>query len=224
MVKRGKTRGRPPKTKASLIQIPGKRRPWTETEDETIKKLVKENGTQQWAVIAERLNKALKFPGRSGKQCRERWHNHLDPLILKDPWSLEEEKVLFEKHIELGNKWADISKYIKGRTDNAIKNHFYSSLRRQYRKINGFDGSREQIKEFDQVLSNSILNGINKKIKNKKTSKRSESESEGLSDDMDYDLRPLDDLIIQGFSIEMGEPNIEFSDEVFILPCDFSFL
>ena len=222
MAKRFKPRGRPPKTKARLIQIPGKRRPWTEAEDEIIKQLVKDSGTQQWAVIAERLNKILKSPGRSGKQCRERWHNHLDPLILKDPWSLEEEKLLFEKNIQLGNKWADISKYIKGRTDNSIKNHFYSSLRRQYRKINGFDGSREQIKELDDVLSNSILNGINKKMKNRKASKRSESEE--LSEGSDYDLRPLDDLVIQGFGIEVGEPNFEFNDEVFILPCDFSFL
>lgn len=223
MVKRTKSRGRPPKTKLSVIQIPGKRRPWTDVEDETIKKLVKENGTQQWAVIAERLNKALKFQGRSGKQCRERWHNHLDPLILKDPWTLEEEKILFAKHIELGNKWADISKFIKGRTDNSIKNHFYSSLRRQYRKINGFDGTREQIKELDEVLSNSILNGINKKLKNKKVCKRSESECE-ISECSDYDLRPLDDLIITGVHIEMGEPNIEYPDEIFILPCDFSFM
>lgn len=211
-------RGRPPKTKMPIVHIPGKRRPWTPTEDDLIRKLVKENGTQQWAVIAERLNKALKFQGRSGKQCRERWHNHLDTLIVKDPWSLEEEKILFEKHIELGNKWADISKFIKGRTDNSIKNHFYSSLRRQYRKINGFDGTRDQIKELDQILSNSILNAVNKKLKNKKQTKvRDEAENEN-----DFDLRPLDDLIITGVGIEIPENAFFFPEEIFLLPCDFS--
>ena len=85
MVKKIKLRGRPPKSKIPVHKIPGKRRPWTEIEDDAIKDLVKENGTQQWAVIAERLNNELKFPGRSGKQCRERWHNHLDPMILKEP-------------------------------------------------------------------------------------------------------------------------------------------
>lgn len=55
------------------------------------------------------------FKNRSGKQCRERWHNHLDPNINKDYWSEKEENILFMKHIEYGNKWSDIAKFLPGR-------------------------------------------------------------------------------------------------------------
>jgi Myb-like DNA-binding domain len=219
MVKKIKIRGRPLKSKPVWSSVPGKRRPWTRVEDEAIKGLVKENGTQQWAVIAEKLNKSLNTQGRSGKQCRERWHNHLDPLILKDPWTLSEEKILFEKHIELGNKWADISNYITGRTDNSIKNHFYSLLRKQYKKLNGFEATRDQLKEYDEILSNSILNSVYKKLKNKKTPKMYH-DLESLSSCSDYGLKPLEDLIITGVSLDLVDHNYGYSDEIFMLPFD----
>ena len=57
-----------------------------------------------------------------------RWHNHLNPSIKKDKWSLEEEKKLLEVHSKYGNKWSLISKYIPGRTDNCIKNYWNSTI------------------------------------------------------------------------------------------------
>ncbi|OMJ81481.1 hypothetical protein SteCoe_18048 [Stentor coeruleus] len=221
MAKKKKLRGRPPKKKLTVINIPGKRRPWTSTEDEVIKSLVQENGTQQWALIADKLNKKIKSPIRSGKQCRERWHNHLDPTILKDPWSLDEEKLLFEKHIELGNKWADISRFLQGRTDNSIKNHFYSMLRRQYRKLNGFDANRQQLKEYDEILSIAILNTVNKKIKSKKHVVAYNEKDQSQTELSDYDLRPLDDLIVTGVGINFPDHNpYLLTEEVFMMHYD----
>ena len=107
-----------------------KRQPWSEEEDKTIKQLVSKYGTSNWTLISSKMGKS-----RSGKQCRERWYNQLNPSIQKKNWTKEEENILFSKHMLLGNKWSDIGSYLPGRTLNDIKNHFYSKLRKFIRKI-----------------------------------------------------------------------------------------
>lgn len=81
--------------------------PWTKDEDEKVIELVRTYGAQKWSVIAKHL------PGRIGKQCRERWHNHLNPEIRKDAWTKAEDRLILSLHRQMGNKWAELSKILK---------------------------------------------------------------------------------------------------------------
>lgn len=112
------------------------RRPWTNEEDSAIKQLVEELGIKNWSLIASELASRYLIKHRSGKQCRERWHNHLDTCIDKKPWTQEEDDLIFELHKQYGKSWSKIAENIPGRTDNSVKNRFYSTLRRNLRKYN----------------------------------------------------------------------------------------
>jgi hypothetical protein len=84
---------------------------------------VRANGPGNWHFVASSLE------NRTPKQCRERWHNHLDPSIAKGRWSAAEDQILAEKHAILGNKWADIARFLPGRTDTLVRNRWNTSVR-----------------------------------------------------------------------------------------------
>lgn len=98
---------------------------WTRQEDETIIEFVAQFGVKNWTKLADLL------PGRIGKQCRERWRNHLDPGNSKEPWTEEEDQTLIKLHEQYGNQWVKIATMMPGRSDNNIKNRWNSTLRKR---------------------------------------------------------------------------------------------
>jgi hypothetical protein len=98
---------------------------WSIEEDVVLNKYVKiYGGEKNWLEIARHL------PGRSSKQCRERWTNILQPGVKKGEWTCDDDKKIFQFYLQYGARWTEIATHMIGRTENSIKNRFYSTLRR----------------------------------------------------------------------------------------------
>jgi hypothetical protein len=108
---------------------------WTRQEDEVIIQYVQTYGCQSWTKLAQLL------PGRIGKQCRERWFNHLNPDLSRGQWTPEEDQRLLELHEQFGNHWSKIAMLMPTRADNMIKNRWYSTIAKK---------SKEEIAEAAQ--------------------------------------------------------------------------
>ncbi len=92
-------------------------------------------GPSDWKNVSLLMTKKYGIKNKSSKQCRERWVNSLCPNINKGIWTEKEEKILFLTQLKIGNKWSELAKFLPGRSENDIKNHFYSKLRKYIRKI-----------------------------------------------------------------------------------------
>lgn len=94
------------------------RKKFTEEEDHRLRELVEEYGARQWDQIAE------KMPGRSGRQCRDRYRNYLIPGFFNGQWSQAEDDLLRQVYAEMGPQWAKMMRYFKGRSANSLKNRW----------------------------------------------------------------------------------------------------
>lgn len=147
--------------------------PWTVEEDKKLIEWVHKEGALKWSRAAQYI------PGRSGKQCRERWLNNLNPNLKKSNWNDEEDELIFTLYKKYGSAWSKIARHFEGRTENSIKNRFYSTIRRlaldrsrQNQEVNSIHLKSEDGKE-------SIFNPILEKFQGKNQKK--ENRSEGMT-------------------------------------------
>lgn len=102
---------------------------FTPEEDERIKQLVNEHGLHAWNIVAENI------PGRTSRQCRERYHLYLQPNVSRAPWTREEDELLIAKVREFGTQWSIIAKFFRGRTNNNVKNRWNVQLKKTQEKM-----------------------------------------------------------------------------------------
>ncbi|KAL4511631.1 hypothetical protein ABPG72_012476 [Tetrahymena utriculariae] len=109
------------------------RRPWTPEEDNIVLGLIKQHG-KNWGLISSQMD------NRSGKQVRERYINKLDPELNNGQFNEEEDRIIIDKYYKIGPKWSEIAKFLQGRSENMVKNRFYSYIKKTY-AINSLQGS-----------------------------------------------------------------------------------
>jgi len=129
---------------------------WSPYEDSIISESV--TSRKKWGEIAKSINRTIHrgWKVRTGKQCKERWNNHLNPLINKGPWTLEEDIDLILLYLKFGKKWCKISASLPSRTENNIKNRLKSLINVKKQQIDCIEDETTILQELLREKRNSL--------------------------------------------------------------------
>ncbi|KAL0914540.1 hypothetical protein M5K25_014896 [Dendrobium thyrsiflorum] len=104
-----------------------KKGPWSPEEDAKLKSYIEKNGTGgNWIALPQKIG--MK---RCGKSCRLRWLNYLQPNLKHGGFSEEEDNIICSLYVTIGSRWSFIASHLPGRTDNDIKNHWNTRLKKK---------------------------------------------------------------------------------------------
>lgn len=132
--------------------------PWSVQEDKLLTEWVNKNGPRKWNQCCEYIH------GRSGKQCREHWNNCLNPGLIKGEWTAEEDFLIMHFYQKYNGSWKKIVNLFNGRTENSIKNRFFSQLR----KIAASNLSSEEKRFTSKIKLDDLKNYLQVAINNSK--------------------------------------------------------
>ena len=110
---------------------------FSKEEDEIVKEFYIVNKGINWSQFSEKL------PGRTERQCKERFSNYLDPSLTNSEWKLEEDLNLYNQVTTIGMKWALLCTYFPGRSANNIKNRWYRHI---IKKLSFFENYNQNTK------------------------------------------------------------------------------
>ena len=123
----------------SVAQSETIRKKFTPEEDNILRDLVKRYGAKKWIEIAKAI------PGRTGRQCRDRFQNYLSPSLTNGPWTKEDDLLLLQKVRELGSSWSKIIPHFPGRSPNNIKNRYNIHLSKHINDVDQFKAQNGEI-------------------------------------------------------------------------------
>jgi hypothetical protein len=134
---------------------------WTKEEDSLLLSIVQSmRMPMKWSLVAQNL------PERTGKQCRERYVNHLNPRLKVTDWSPIEDATIFHLYDTIGSHWAKMSKIIPGRTDNGIKNRFHN-LRRQLEREDEHRNRLNAARDYPEEVRLDLVRDIPESLRGK---------------------------------------------------------
>lgn len=133
------------------------RKKFTYEEDQKLLELVTTYGAKKWRRIAEMM------PGRTPKQCRDRYCDYLNPEYFNGQWTNEEDEKLREKFREYGPQWTKIAQFFTNRNANSIRNRWSSTMCRDDSDMTPENSTKTKVERVQLPSINELLKEVDHK-------------------------------------------------------------